>query len=48
MQGDLFSGMGAAAQRNPLPQVPITLVGVGSLFLDAALIEIEGVAVLSP
>jgi len=48
MQGELFAGMGAAAQRNPLPQVPITLIGVESLYLDAALIEIEGVAVLSP
>jgi len=48
MQGELFAGMGAAAQKTPLPQVPITLVGVESLFLDAALIEIEGVAVLAP
>jgi len=48
MQGELFAGMGAAAGVNPLPAVPITLVGVESLFLDAALIEIEGVAVLAP
>ncbi len=47
MQGELFAGMGAAAQDHPLPAVPITLVGVESLFLDAALIEIEGVAVVS-
>ncbi len=46
MQEELFAGIITAAQTNPLPQVPITLVGVQSLFLDAALIEIEGVAVL--
>ena len=47
MQGELFAGMGAAAQHHPLPAVPITLIGVESLFLDAALIEVEAVAVLS-
>jgi enamine deaminase RidA (YjgF/YER057c/UK114 family) len=46
MQGELFAGIGAAAQVNPLPLVPITLVGVQSLFLDESLIEIEAVAVL--
>ena len=46
MQGDLFAGMAAAAREHPLPLVPITLVGVHSLFLDAALIEIEATAVL--
>ena len=46
MQGELFAGIGAAAQQTPLPQVPITLIGVQSLFLDAALIEVEAVAVL--
>jgi enamine deaminase RidA (YjgF/YER057c/UK114 family) len=46
MQADLFAGIGAAAAVNPMPLVPITLVGVQSLFLDAALIEIEAVAVL--
>ena len=46
MQGDLFTGLGAAAQVNPIAQVPITLVGVQSLFLDESLIEIEAVAVL--
>lgn len=47
MQPELFEGIISAAARTPLPQVPITLVGVESLFLDAALVEIEGVAVLS-
>ena len=47
MQPGLFEGMVAAGEQQPLPQVPITLVGVQSLFLDAALIEIEGVAVLA-
>ncbi|MBC48343.1 MAG: enamine deaminase RidA [Ilumatobacter sp.] len=47
MQGDLFTGLGAAAQVNPIAQVPITLVGVQSLFLDESLIEIEAVAVLA-
>jgi enamine deaminase RidA (YjgF/YER057c/UK114 family) len=47
MQGDLFTGLGAAAQVNPIAQVPITLVGIQSLFLDESLIEIEAVAVLA-
>ena len=47
MQGDLFTGLGAAAQVNPIALVPITLVGVQSLFLDESLIEIEAVAILS-
>jgi enamine deaminase RidA (YjgF/YER057c/UK114 family) len=46
MQGDLFTGLGAAAHVNPIALVPITLVGVQSLFLDESLIEIEAVAVL--
>ncbi len=46
MQGELFAGIIASAQQNPLPQVPITLIGVQSLFLDAALIEIEATAVI--
>lgn len=46
MQAELFAGIVAAAERTALPQVPITLVGVHSLFLDAALVEIEAVAVL--
>lgn len=48
MQAELFAGIGAAAKTNPLPLVPITLVGVQSLFLDAALIEVEGTAVTAP
>ena len=48
MQRELFAGIGAAAQVNPLPLIPITLVGVQSLFLDAALIEVEGTAVITP
>lgn len=44
MTGDFLSGMGAAGDLN-LAAVPITLVGVQSLFLDESLIEIEGVAV---
>ena len=47
MQDELFAGIINAAAKNSLPLVPITLVGVQSLFLDAALIEIEGVAVLA-
>lgn len=47
MQGELFQGLGAAAQVNPIGLVPITLVGVQSLFLDESLIEIEAVAVFS-
>ncbi len=49
MQRELFAGLAAsaAAQESPLPLVPITLVGVQSLFLDESLIEIEAVAVLS-
>ncbi len=48
MQADLFAGIVSAAKKTPLPQVPITLIGVHSLFLDAALVEIEGIAVLNP
>ena len=46
MQSELFAGMVAAASQHPMPSVPVTLIGVQSLFLDAAVIEIEGVAVL--
>ena len=46
MQGELFQGLGAAAKINPIGLVPITLVGIQSLFLDESLIEIEAVAVL--
>lgn len=46
MQPELFEGIGAAATKTALPQVPITLVGVQSLFLDASLIEIEATAII--
>ncbi len=46
MQAELFTGIGTASQRTALPQVPITLVGVESLFLDASLIEIEATAII--
>ena len=46
MQRDLFEGIGAAAESTALPLVPITLVGVQSLFLDDSLIEIEAVDVV--
>jgi len=47
MQPELFEGIGKAASINRLPIVPITLIGVHSLFLDAALIEIEATAVIA-
>lgn len=46
MQRDLFVGLGAAAKVDPIGLVPITLVGIQSLFLDESLVEIDGVAVL--
>lgn len=46
MQAELFSGIGAAARKTAMPLVPITLVGVQSLFLDASLIEIEATAIV--
>ncbi|MEM9037762.1 MAG: RidA family protein [Actinomycetota bacterium] len=46
MQPQLFEGIIAAGSTTRLPQVPITLIGVHSLFLDDALVEIEGTAVL--
>ena len=47
MAAELFEGMGRVAATNPLPLVPITLVGVQSLFLDESLIEIEATAVIA-
>lgn len=44
-QPELFAGLAGASTR--LPLVPITLIGVQSLYLDAALVEVEGVAVLA-
>lgn len=46
MQAALFEGMGAAAATTPMPLVPVTLVGVQSLFLDESLVEIEATVVL--
>jgi len=47
MLPELGQGLYAAAGDNPWPQVPITLIGVASLFEPGMLIEIEGVAVAS-
>ena len=46
-QGELFAGIAAAGAVDPLPLVPITLLGVQSLYLDDALVEIEAVAALT-
>jgi enamine deaminase RidA (YjgF/YER057c/UK114 family) len=43
--GELGAGLFAAAEARPRPAVPITLLGVASLFEPDMLIEIEGVAV---
>lgn len=45
-QGELAEGLITAGTRTPLPQVPITLLGVEALFTAAALVEIEAVAVV--
>jgi enamine deaminase RidA (YjgF/YER057c/UK114 family) len=42
---ELVSGLGAAQAQRPGPQVPVTLVGVQSLFGPDMLIEVEGVAI---
>lgn len=47
MLPDLGQGLYAAIGDEPWPQVPITLIGVASLFEPGLLIEIEGVAVTS-
>lgn len=47
MQRDLLAGFGGAGEQARFPLVPLTLVGVQSLFLDASLVEIEAVAVIS-
>lgn len=41
----LVSGLGAAQAQRPGPEVPVTLIGVHSLFQPDMLIEIEGVAI---
>lgn len=48
MQAELFAGTVAAATETPLPHVPTTVIGVQSLFMNAALVEIEAVAVFQP
>ncbi len=42
---ELVSGLGAAQAQRPGPEVPVTLIGVHSLFQPDMLIEIEGVAI---
>jgi enamine deaminase RidA (YjgF/YER057c/UK114 family) len=41
----LVAGLGAAQAQRPGPEVPVTLIGVQSLFQPDMLVEIEGVAV---
>jgi enamine deaminase RidA (YjgF/YER057c/UK114 family) len=41
----LVAGLGAAQAQRPSPEVPVTLIGVHSLFRPDMLVEIEGVAV---
>ena len=43
---ELVSGLGAAQAQRPGPEVPVTLIGVHSLFQPGMLIEIEGVAIV--
>jgi enamine deaminase RidA (YjgF/YER057c/UK114 family) len=45
MFGQLVAGLGAAQAQRPGPEVPVTLIGVHSLFRPDMLVEIEGVAV---
>jgi enamine deaminase RidA (YjgF/YER057c/UK114 family) len=45
MFDDLAAGLGAAQAARPGPEVPVTLIGVHSLFQPDMLVEIEGVAV---
>jgi enamine deaminase RidA (YjgF/YER057c/UK114 family) len=42
---ELAAGLGAAQAARPGPEVPVTLIGVHSLFQPDMLVEIEGVAV---
>lgn len=46
MARELAAGIAAAGADHPMPVVPITLVGVQSLYLDETLVEIDGVAVI--
>jgi enamine deaminase RidA (YjgF/YER057c/UK114 family) len=42
---ELATGVGAAGAARPGPEVPVTLIGVHSLFQPNMLVEIEGVAI---
>jgi enamine deaminase RidA (YjgF/YER057c/UK114 family) len=42
---ELVAGLGAAQAQRPGPEVPVTLIGVQSLFRPDMLVEIEGVAI---
>lgn len=43
---ELAAGFGAARAARPGPEVPVTLIGVHSLFQPDMLLEIEGVAIV--
>jgi enamine deaminase RidA (YjgF/YER057c/UK114 family) len=42
---ELVAGLGAAQAQRPGPEVPVTLIGVYSLFRPDMLVEIEGMAI---
>lgn len=46
MLGELLAGGEAARARYPWPPVPVTLVGVASLFTPEHLVEVEALAVV--
>jgi enamine deaminase RidA (YjgF/YER057c/UK114 family) len=45
MFDELVAGIGAVQAVRPGPEVPVTLIGVHSLFQPEMLVEIEGVAI---
>ncbi len=45
MYADLGAGLMAAREARPGPAVPVTLIGVQSLFTPELLVEIEGMAI---
>jgi enamine deaminase RidA (YjgF/YER057c/UK114 family) len=47
MLGELMAGGAAAMERSPWPPVPVTLIGVASLFTPEHLVEVEAVAVIA-
>jgi enamine deaminase RidA (YjgF/YER057c/UK114 family) len=47
MFAELGPGLLAAREKRPSPDVPLTLIGVQSLFQPDMLVEIEGVALVS-